>query len=69
MIIIKMIMIYFIQIIHTDELRGKSSMCMMCLKYRIIYTIICLKSVAVRKLQVAMLAQSPREMSQTDRIV
>ena len=34
-----------------------------------IYTIICLKSVAVRKLQVAILARSPREMSQTDRIV
>ena len=35
----------------------------------IIYTIICLKSVAVRKRQVAILARSPREMSQTDRIV
>ena len=34
-----------------------------------IYTIICLKSVAVRKLQVAILAPSPREMSQTERIV
>ena len=34
-----------------------------------IYTIICLKSVVVRKLQVAILARSPREMSQTDRIV
>ena len=28
-----------------------------------IYTIICLKSVDVRKLQVAILARSPREMS------
>ena len=35
----------------------------------IIYTIICLKSIAVRKLQVAILAPSPREMSQTERIV
>ena len=34
-----------------------------------IYTIICLKSVAVRKLHVAILAPSPRETSQTDRIV
>ena len=34
-----------------------------------IYTIICLKSVVVRKLQVAILARSPREMSQTDRII
>ena len=34
-----------------------------------IYTIICLTSVVVRKLQVAILARSPREMSQTDRIV
>ena len=34
-----------------------------------IYTIICLKSVDVRKLQVAILARSPREMSQTDRII
>ena len=33
-----------------------------------IYTIICLKSVIVRKLQVAILARSPREMSQTDHI-
>ena len=35
----------------------------------IIYTIICLKSVGVRKLQVAILALSPREMSLTDRIL
>ena len=35
----------------------------------IIYTIICLKSVGVRKLQLAILALSPREMSQTVRIV
>ena len=34
-----------------------------------IYTIICLKSFVIRKLQVAILARSPREMSQTDRIV
>ena len=38
-----------------------------------IYTIICLKSVSlsvdVRRLQVAILARSPREMYQTDRIV
>ena len=34
-----------------------------------IYTIICLKYVAVRKRQVAILARSPQEMSQTDRIV
>ena len=34
-----------------------------------IYTIICLKSVDVRKLQVAILARSPREMSQTDSIL
>ena len=34
-----------------------------------IYTIICLKSVDVRRLQVAILARSPREMSQTDRIL
>ena len=35
----------------------------------IIYTIICLKSVNVRKVQVAILAQLPREMSQSDRIL
>ena len=35
----------------------------------LIYPIICLKSVDVRSLQVAILAQSPREMSQTDRIL
>ena len=34
-----------------------------------IYTIIRRKSVDVRKLQVAILARSPREMSQTDRIL
>ena len=34
----------------------------------IIYTIILLKSIAVRKLQVAILARSSREMSQTVRI-
>ena len=33
------------------------------------YIIILLKYVGVRKLQVAILARSPREMSQTDRIV
>ena len=32
----------------------------------IISTIICFKSDVVRKLQVAILARSPREMSQTD---
>ena len=37
-------------------------------RYYCIYTIICLKSVGVRKLQVTILARSPREMSQTDRI-
>ena len=36
---------------------------------RIIYTIICLKSVGVRRWQVAILARSPREMSLTDRIL
>ena len=35
----------------------------------VIYPIICLKSVDVRRLQVAILARSPREMSQTDRIL
>ena len=43
------------------------------LKRTCIYTIICLKSVSlsvdVRRLQVAILARSPREMSQTDHIV
>ena len=34
-----------------------------------IYTIICLKSVGVRRRQVAILARSPREMSLTDRIL
>ena len=34
-----------------------------------IYTIICLKSVGVRSLQVAILARSSREMSLTDRIL
>ena len=34
-----------------------------------IYTIICLKSVGVRKLQVAILARSPQEMSLTDPIL
>ena len=37
--------------------------------FRLIYPIICLKSVDVRRLQVAILARSPREMSQTDRIL
>ena len=37
--------------------------------YTFIYTIICLKSVGVRKLQVAILALSPREMSLSDRIL
>ena len=35
----------------------------------LIYSIICLKSVDVRKRQVAILVRSPREMSQTDRIL
>ena len=35
----------------------------------IIYPIICLKSVDVRRQQVVILALSPREMSQTDRIL
>ena len=34
-----------------------------------IYPIICLKSVDVRRLQVVIVALSPREMSQTDRIL
>ena len=34
-----------------------------------IYPIICLKYVDVRRLQVVILALSPREMSQTDRIL
>ena len=34
----------------------------------IIYPIMCLKSGHVRRMQFAMMAQSPREMSQTDRI-
>ena len=34
-----------------------------------IYTMICLKSVNVRKVQVAIIARLPREMSQTDRIL
>ena len=34
-----------------------------------IYTIICLKYIVIRKLQAAILARSPREISQTDRIV
>ena len=34
----------------------------------IIYSIICLKSVDVRTMQFVILAHSPREMSQTDRI-
>ena len=38
-------------------------------KRNVIYSIICLKSVDVRSLQFAILAQSPREMSQTDRIL
>ena len=37
--------------------------------FRIIYTIIRHKSVDVHKLQFAILARSPREMSQTDRII
>ena len=37
--------------------------------YNIIYPIICLKSVDFRRLQVVILALSPREMSQTDRIL
>ena len=35
----------------------------------LIYPIICLKSVDVRRMQVVILALSPREMSQTDRIL
>ena len=37
--------------------------------FSFLYPIICLKSVDVRRLQVAILARSPREMSQTDRIL
>ena len=37
--------------------------------YKHIYPIICLKSVEVRRLQVVILALSPREMFQTDRIL
>ena len=44
-----------------DQIRRQS--------YNIIYPIICLKSVDVRRLQVVILALSPREMSQTDRIL
>ena len=36
--------------------------------YVYIYTIICLKSVDVRTMQLAIMVQSRREMSQTDRI-
>ena len=42
---------------------------MSCAKVVRIYTIICLKYVAVLKLQVAILARSLRDMYQTDRIV
>ena len=38
-------------------------------KIKVIYTILCLKSVDVRKVKVAILARFPREMSQTDRIL
>ena len=38
------------------------------LQVGIIYSIICLKSVDVRTMQFVILAHSPREMSQTDRI-
>ena len=41
----------------------------LCVYKFVIYPIICLKSVDVRRLQVAILARSPREMSQTDRIL
>ena len=44
-------------------------LCECMIFWGLIYTIICVKSVVVRKLQVAILARSPREMSQTDRIV
>ena len=37
-------------------------------EYMYIYSIICLKSVDVRTMQFVILAHSPREMSQTDRI-
>ena len=50
-------------------LRGRRRGGKMWLQCIIIYTIICLKSVVVRKLQVAILTRSPREMYQTDRIV
>ena len=39
------------------------------LKVVCIYSIICLKSVDVRRMQFAILAQSPREMALTDRIL
>ena len=54
------------ELLGTEWQRTTSYMC-------IIYTIICRLSVSlsgdVRRLQVAILARSPREMSQTDRIV
>ena len=62
MIIIKIIILYFIQIRHTDSFPPTGTLL-------VYYTIICLKSVGVRKLQVEILARSPREMSQTDRIL
>ena len=53
---------------HTCQKRSKS-LCADNAKQDYIYTKICLKSVGVRKRQVAILARSPREMSLTDRIL
>ena len=60
MIIIKIIILYFIQIIHTDDFPSTGT--------RLVYTIMILKYVVVSKLQVAILARLYREMSETVRI-
>ena len=54
---------------NRSESQINSQSCMVSKLILSIYTIIRHKSVDVRKLQVAILARSPREMSQTDRIL
>ena len=62
MIIINIFVLYFIQIRHTDDFPSTDTRLVLQNKFVCLY-------VGVRKLQVAILARSSREMSLTDRIL
>ena len=62
-------MTYMFKWLHLAPKRNMVDFSSGKLRQPLIYTIICLKSVNVRKVQVAILARLPREMSQTDRIL